>query len=315
MYKYLALLPAVMSFVGFVLYLFLKNKNEASPVVVSIVETIRSKSADLPELDKRLEPKEVFKLINKHPELREKLSQNDYDLLLYSVKSEYQKNYLYGFITIILVGISIFAYYKIEQYQNRLSFSDLSVFGSHNSKQYDLPTTKDDIVVKWNYEGQDEEVVMSVTSIDNNKTKSDFKFRASDKKFTINNKILEDLWACPELGDTFQLRFTIQTAQDTYSFGPFVVSTALNVLYYLDSSANKLEVFSQTMNCGMYPADYELRTTVWGRDGARIESLNLNVEDGKAEGIYPADFIMNEATFKIFYVGKLPNSIVRFQEL
>lgn len=194
MFKFLTLLPAVLSFVGFVIYLIWKSNRESSPIAKSVIDTIKSKSTNLPELDKRLNPKQVFNLINTHSELREILSSNDYNLLLYTIKSDEKRIYLYGLLTFLLVCISLFTYYKVEQYQNRLVFSEIKLYGVFNNQQYENVTTKDDLLVKWNYQGQDEEVSLSITSIKDNITKGSFKCHAKDAQLIISNKVLSDIW-------------------------------------------------------------------------------------------------------------------------
>lgn len=314
-YKYLALLPAILSFTGFVIYLLLRKKNETSPIVKIILETIKSKSENLPELDKRLGARQVFKIINKHEEFRKRLSKNDYDLLLYAIRAENRRKVLYGIITFFILGISIFAYFKLEQYQNRLSFADLIIYGHFNNREYFTPTTKDDLVLKWDYEGENEEVEMSITSITENKKVDGFRFYAKDKKIIIRNQDLQELWGCPGLRDVFQIRVSIQTDKDIYTFGPFDIKTALTVIYYFQKVSNKIEIATQTMNCGLLTVDYDITIVAWSKNELRIESLDLNIKDGKAEGQFPEDFEIDKASIKIGYYGKYSDSIVRIEEL
>lgn len=314
MYDFLALLPAVLSFVGFVLYLIWKNKKE-SPVVISIVDAIRSKSQDLPELDKRLSAKKIFQLINSHPELREKLSQNDYNLLQYAIRSENRKDYLYGMLTILMVAISIFAYTKIEERQNRLRFSDVELKGQYNSNVYDISTTRDDLFISWNYEGTSEPVRVKIKCINNGKSLEAIEIMPDDDFLIVSNESLLQLWGCPGIDDKFHIRISFQTSADTYVFGPLGIATALTVLYYFNQAEKELEIMTQTLNCGLLPVDYNLKAVAWSKSAARIESRDIEVRNGKASVQFPDDFDIDKKTLKIMLTGDYPDSIVRFKEL
>lgn len=314
MYEFFALLPAVLSFAGFVLYLFWKNKKE-SPVVISIVDTIRSKSQDLPELDKRLSAQKIYQLLNRHPELREKLSQNDYNLLQYAIRSENRKDYLYGVLTILMVAISIFAYTKIEERQNRLRISNIELKGQYNNNIYDIGTTRDDLVISWNYEGTSEPVRVKVKCMNNGKSLDAIEIMPDDDFLIISNESLLQLWGCPRIEDKFHIRISFQTSTDTYVFGPMGIATALTVLYYFDQAEKKLEIMTQTLNCGLLPVDYRLKAIAWSKSDARIESRDIEVRNGKASVKFPDDFDIDKKTLKIILTGDYPDSIVRFKEL
>lgn len=315
MYKFLALLPAILSFTGFVIYLTTKRSKDSSSIVKSIVDTIKAKSSDIVDIDERLSPKQVYNLINSHTEFREKLSSGDYNLFTKIIKSEQKRNVTYGLITILLVCVSLFAFFKVEQFQSKLTFSDVRLSGKFDGQKMNLPTTKDNLIINWDFQGNDEDIRISLTSVNHNQTSDIFFCRAKDGQLTINNNNLEKIWGCPSMDDSFPVRITFQTSKNTYTFGPFEINTALSVLYHLDLNSNKVEVFTQTMNCGLLDSNYDFKIVSWSKDKLQIESLNIKVENGKGIGQFPTAFPIAKSTVKTIYFGKYSNDRVRIEEL
>lgn len=292
-----------------------KRSKDSSSIVKSIIDTIKSKSSDTIDIDERLSPKQVYNLINSHSEFREKLGSEDYSLLSQIIKSEQKRNITYGLITLVLVCMSLFAFFKVEQYQSKLTFTEIRINGKFYEQKMKKPTTKDDLLINWNFQGSDEDIKVLLTSINDNTTSETFTCRAKDGQFTIGKSKLSDLWKCPSMDDSFPIRITIQTSEDSYTFGPFEISTALSVLYHLDTNSNKMEVFTQTMNCGLFSSDYNLKVIGWSKDKLRTESLDIEIKNGKGVGQFPTDFSIDKSTLKTIYLGEYDNSIVRIEKL
>ncbi len=315
MYKYLSLLPAVLSFTAFVIYLLNKRNKQSSGLVQSIIDTIQSKSSETIKLDDRLSARQVFTLVNEHPDFREKLNDQDYQLLANVLKAEQRKNFGYGILTLILVVVSLFAYYKIEEYQNTLEVSNLQIQGIYENQPKSLPTTRDDLKLKWSYDGKPKEISLSLSTVDQSKTTERFKCLVQDGEITIPNSSLEEMWECPDLGDILSIRVHIQTEKKSFTFGPFEIHSALTILHFMNVENNELEVFTQTQNCGLTPFNYELTAVAWSKNGRNTESINLQVVGGKVKRSFPADFQVDLNTLKFVYLGNTHSKQVRFKKL
>ncbi|QJB29893.1 hypothetical protein HF329_00650 [Chitinophaga oryzae] len=263
MLKFLALLPAILSFVGFIVYLIWRNNQAPSPILSEIINIVRSNSGGLPILDKRLTAKQTFDLINQHQELREKLTANDYFLLQKIVKSDETRMIIFAIICLIITAFSIFGYYKINQEDRRLVISDVKIKGYFTDKIYPLPTTKDDFYLNWIYKGEDEDVNVSVTVIESGKRSKNIVCRAKDGSLRIPLVYLNELWGCPTLSDLFSIRINMQTSDNLQTFGPFYIRPALTIQYYVNCATNKVQVWTQTMNCGLYQYSYKFLINAW----------------------------------------------------
>jgi hypothetical protein len=315
MLKVLSLLPAILSFSGLIYYLFIRNKQSQSPLLHAIIETIKLKSGSLPELDERLSARQVFNLIKTNASLREKLSASDYQILMQIVNADERRSYVYGGIAIAVIAISLFAYIKVAERDTHLTFENVSLKGSFQSSLFDSPTTKDDLVLKWQFNGKSKPVKVLLTQVESNINSEYFEVLASDGELQIKNSIIQNFYGCPSLNDIFSIRVTLQSEDGSSTFGPYKIETALTVLYHVDLDSNKVEIFTQTLNCGLLQKNYEFKILAWPVNGSEPETLTINVVNGKGEMSFPTGFKIDEATLKVMYYGEYPNGLVRFERL
>ena len=315
MIKFLTLLPAILSFIGFVVYLIWRNNQSASPILAQIIDIVKSNSGGLPQLDARLTARQTFDLINHHPELREKLNANDYFLLQKIVKSDGQRTTIFAIICLIITAISIFGYYKINQEDKKLVFSDVKIKGYFSGKLFNLPTTKDDLYLTWIYKGSDEEVNISVTVIESNKRSRTLTCHAKDGVLRIPQDYLSEFWGCPTLDDLFSIRVNVQTSDDLQTFGPFYIRPALTIQYNVNLQTKKVEVWTQTMNCGLYQYSYTFLISAWEPHQPKIESLHINVTNGKGVDSFPENFTIDEGSIRVLYEGNYDSELVRIMKI
>lgn len=315
MLKALSLLPAILSFSGLIYYLFIRNRQSQSPLLQAIIDTIKSKSGSLPELDERLSARQVFNLIKSNASLREKLTASDYQVLMQIVSADERRSYVYGGIAITVIAISLFAYVKVTERDNRLTFENVSIKGSFQSVLYDVPTTKDDLVLKWQFNGNNKPVKVLLTHVESNSNSEYFEVLATDGELKIKNALVNGFYGCPSLNDVFSIRVTIQSEDGSNTFGPFKIETALTVLYHIDLDSNRVEVFTQTLNCGLLQKNYEFKVLAWPVNGNEPKTLNINVVNGKGEMSFPTGFNIDEASIKVMYYGDYSNKLVRVEKL
>jgi len=222
---------------------------------------------------------------------------------------------IFGIISLLIIVISIFGYYKVSENENRLVISDVRISGMCESNNYNSFTTKDDLILKWSFKGDNEEIKISATNIESNSTTDIIQCYAKDGFLRIPESFLKDFWGCPTLNDIFTIRINIQTKKEIQTFGPFKVKPALAIQYYLNPQDNSVEVWTQTMNCGLYQYSYLFNIVAWEKHKPNTESLHIKVTDGKGKDNFSKQFDIDPATIKVLYDGEYPDDLVRIFKL
>jgi hypothetical protein len=97
LYAFLAGLPAVLGFGAFIFYTFSRQQRRASPSAQLILDHLKQRGAQLPELPAKLTGTHVYKLLDRHEDLRQSVPAEEYQLLQDISKRE-QREHLFALL-------------------------------------------------------------------------------------------------------------------------------------------------------------------------------------------------------------------------
>src|SRR5882724_944984 len=111
--QFLSGLPALLGFTGIVIFYFFQRNRRGDQITLNIVSKLRAQAADrLPANAEKLDATTLAKLIESDTNLRSRIDDQDFQLLLDALKQQFITSLaVYGACAIIfLVGIALYVY-------------------------------------------------------------------------------------------------------------------------------------------------------------------------------------------------------------
>jgi hypothetical protein len=313
---FLAGLPAVLGIGGYVAYHLSRSREQASPILKTIVAIIGQKGEALPELDGRLAAKHVFSLLARSPELRRRLEPKDY-ALLESVMKRDERSHVFAMIGLVVALLmSLGAYAYLQTHKPRIVSASVAA-GARSGSPTSVANTIDDLVVSWNHSGENQPFTLSVLSANAPEAKVVKHVMAADHTARLSAAELRALWPHPALGNKTALRVEFSDDNGFKSFGPFDVVMALELMYVVDG--RHLTVASMNGQGMLVPHSFESKCVAWPKTAkngkAQPRSLSLSSSNGKATGDFASDFDPDPKSLKCVYFGSYPIELVRYSNL
>lgn len=311
---FLAGMPAVLGLGGYVTYHLSRLHSQASPILKTIVDIIKQRGASLPELDNRLTAKHVFTLLENNPELRRTLDKKDY-ALLESVMKRDERSHIFAIIGLVIALLMSFgAYAYIQTLKPKIVSASISS-ALDNSKA----NTIDDLIINWTHSGENEPFTLHVFNANVPESKIKKQIMASDHTIRLNASELKFLWPHPTLGQNIPLRVEFSNDNSYKSFGPFDISTSLEIMYFVDGRHLTVASMNGQEPDTIIPHSFQAKCLAWPKKAtngkAEPYSLDLNISNGKADGFFPSNFDPDPSTLKCVYFGSLPAELVRYLNL
>ncbi len=313
---FLAGLPAVFGIGGYVAYHLSRSREQASPILKTIVEIIKRKGESLPELDGRLTAKQVFNLLEISPELKRRLETKDYALLESVMKRDERSHVfsLIGLVVALLMSLGAYAY--LQTLTPKIVSASIGAEAPSG-----LPTTVantiDDLVVNWKHSGENQPFTLRVVNANAPNATVTKEVMAADHTARLSASELRPLWPHPELGNKTPLRIEFSDDNGYKSFGPFDVVSALELLYFIEG--RHVTVASTNGQGTLVPHSFESKCVAWpkaAKNGkADPQSLSLSITTGTATGDFASDFDPDPMTLKCVYIGPYPIDLVRYSNL
>lgn len=313
---FLAGLPAVLGIGGYVAFYLSRSREQASPILKTIVEIIKQKGEALPDLDGRLTAKQVFGLLEKSPELRRRLEPKDY-ALLESVMKRDERSHVFAMIGLVVALLmSLGAYAYLQTFKPTIISVSIAAERPSGSPTT-VANTIDDLIVNWSHSGDNQPFTLHVLNANSPNAKVTKQIMAADHTALLSASELRSLWPHPELGKKTPLRIEFSNDNGYKSFGPFDVVTALELMYFVEG--RHLTVASMNGQGTLIPHSFESKCVAWpkvAKNGkAEPRSLSLSSSTGKATGGFSSEFDPDPMTLKCVYFGSYPTELVRYSNL
>ena len=132
--QFLSLLPAILGFAGFIVYILWTASRPPSPVLLEILGIIRDRKGELPKIDGRLTAKQVHNLLAQHPEFRGVLSAQEFQLLENIRKGEMRERMIVIAVIGLLVLGSIIAFVYQSLHETKTPIGAISLSGEVSIK-------------------------------------------------------------------------------------------------------------------------------------------------------------------------------------
>lgn len=313
---FLAGLPAVLGIGGYAVYQVSRSRAQASPILKTIVDIIKQKGVKLPALDKRLTAKHVYDLLEKNSELRRSLSSKDY-ALLESVMKRDERSHVFamiGLIASLITSLAVYAY--LQTLKPAIVSASIAAAVPPDSTQT-VANTLDDMVVTWNHTGENQPFTLRISNTNGPDLKIEKQIWAADHTKRFSSSELQSLWPHPALNQKFPLRVEFSNDNGYKSFGPFDVSMALELMYFVDDK--KLTVASMDGQNTLVTHSFESKCVAWPKKSKSTkeepQSFTLNTSTGKATVAFPKNFELDPITLKCVYFGAYPSQLVRYTNL
>lgn len=307
-YSFLASLPAVLGVLGFVVYLFIDKSRKPNPVILQIVEKLRSKEIGDQSIPPGVKPKQLSELIKKNHSLRLKVSNQDFALLEKVLSQQfYESVFVYAVCAVMFfVGTGFFIYQSTLPEPLALDRIQLS---SDTELAEGVAVDLDPLKVRWSSTGQPRDLQLYLENMDTNVRTEFFSVGSGTHEFKIFRDQYRDLLAERRFGRYNRVKVFLQSDDDLFTSREVQLHVGLEIVALPDDNSVRVAAMIDNALVDNYLFDAQL--AVWKKDALETLSLDQNTIRGMVD--YPVDDVesYNWLDAKLVYLGPDDSRFIR----
>jgi hypothetical protein len=307
MYRFLAALPAILGFAGFVVYLLLRSRPSGDPVTLRIVGKLRRDFAERVP-DQRLRSAQVERLLAQDAELRQSISAHDYDLLRQTLRQQFVISiFVYGACAILaLAGVWLFA--REANTARQLALTNI-VLQDPVPQAKGLLVDLDDMQAKWDAAGDPEEIQVALRNAETNESSTAIRTRSDEHIISIPRTTFESLLHDRSRGGVNRLAIVIQGARRTFTSAEFRVHVGFKLTVIAAADAVRVAALIDGSSIPFY--DFEALVSVPPRGTGENLRLGQLFRYGHSKFVISHPERLDWRAMKVAYLGPDDPRLVR----
>jgi hypothetical protein len=297
--SFLAGLPALLGFTGFVIYQVLQRSGSANPIVTDIVGKLRKEAPErFP--DQRLRAAQVERLLAKDSRLRQAITDQDFVLLKKVLNQQFWTGV---FVYIICAGLFIFGVIAYLREVGRTKVRDITI-DSQNGEPVDL----DPLIVRWKSEGEAQLLTVYLENIQTGQRSKAYHVHSADRSVTFCRTDYAQILAVRSHGGHNRVRVVLESPSQTYPSGEF--GLLVGVVLLLVATPEKITLAATVDNTLIQGYQYEAKILLHRKSSGELVSLGGEItakQDFNVKNPASIDWALT----KIVYLGPDDQKIVR----
>lgn len=299
MYRFLAVLPAILGFAGFVIYLVLRSRPSGDPVTLRIVGKLRRDFAERVP-DQRLRSTQVERLLSQDADLRRSISAHDYDLLRQTLRQQFVISiFVYGACA-ILAFAGVWLYVKEENTARQLAVTSI-VLQDPVPEAKGLLVDLDDLQAKWDAAGDPEMLQVALRNAETNESSTAIRTRSDEHAILIPRTNFESLLHERSRGGVNRLVVVVQGARRTFTSAEFRVHVGLKLTVVAATDAVRVAALIDGSSIPFY--DFEALVSVPPRKPGENIRLGPLFRYGHSRFAIPNPDRLEWRAMKVVYLG------------
>ncbi|HEY5278672.1 MAG TPA: hypothetical protein VIJ67_02855 [Pseudolabrys sp.] len=313
--QFLASLPALLGFTGFVIYYFIQRNQSGDQVTLKIVDKLRVAGADrLPPNVEKLDATSLAKLIDGDTSLRGKISDQDFQLLRDVLHQQSVASLVvYGASSLMFLG-GIAFYVYLNPPAKPVKLSNITVQDT-NPASHGVLVDLDNLKVAWSSDGDPEDVTILVQEVATGQKSLVKTVRSTDNEVVFSPTEYAPILGNRQRGETNSIRVVAQSKSSSFMSKPFDVSVGITVMAVRFTNEHRIKIAALIDGSMIDFYDFEANLLVWGKNSKTGDSdlfkFGGRIEYGKND--FPTDpaVVYDWTTAKVGYLGPDPVNIVR----
>ena len=313
-YTFLASLPALLGFCGFIVYQILGSHGRGEPITQKIIDKLRREAPGAVKPDQRLAPAQVERLLKGNQRLQSVVGEQDFLLLQQALKQQFVISIVVYALMVLLCGFSAYLFVRQAQESKVLRIDGLALADEQvNAGQHLVDL--DPIKALWRASGEQEDVQAYVENVQTGKRSDSLTAPSAQGAITFDPDSYRPVLAERSRGGKNRIRLVLQAKKASFKSDVKDLEVGVTILTVLDDQA-RLDVAAMIDNSRISFYDFEAKIVVPPRAaahpyftvGPKIPYQFRTVKVKKA-----GDFDWPQA--KGAYFGPDDPALVRFQFL
>ena len=266
-FTFLAALPAVLGFGGFVLYELLGTHRAGDEITRRIIEKLRQQAPNSIEKDQRLTSSQVERLLVGDQNLQELIGKQDFLLLQQALRQQFITSLTVYSLAVVFCGLSVGLFVRHAEAKKQLQIDHWSV-ASMDPASDGLPVDLDPLQISWQSTGEPEDVSVYLENVQTS-GRTDAMIAPSSTntvRFVPDSyhKILQNR----QLGQTNRIRAVMQAREAVFASNPIELPVGITILTVVDAEA-RLTVAAMIDHGRIQNYDFEAKIVIPSRSLAR----------------------------------------------
>jgi len=289
---FLAGLPALLGFTGFVVYQVLQRAGNSNPIVTDIVGKLRKEAPErFP--DQRLRASQVERLLSKDSSLRRAITDQDFVLLKKVLNQQF---WTALFVYVICAGLFVFGVISYLRELNQTKVSEITIESQGGGAPVDL----DPLVVRWKSDGEIQMLTAYLENIQTGWRSTAYQVHSADRSVTFCSADYASILAVRSLGGSNRVRVVLESKSQTFPSKEFNVM--VGVVLLLVATPEKTTLAATIDNTLVQGYQYEAKVLLHKKSSGDLVSLGGQIT-AKQDFHLANPASIDWAATKIAYLG------------
>jgi hypothetical protein len=302
--EFLAGLPALLGFAGFIIYQVLQHSGKPNPIVTQIVQKLRNEAPERVP-DQRLSASQVGRLLREDSQLRQVITDQDYLLLRKVLNQQFWTSL---FVYTICAGLFVFGMITYVRQTAQLKVAEITL-SSANGDAGDQRVDLDPVVARWKIQGDSEILNAYLENIQTGERSKTNRVQASDRQISFCPSDYKSTLNIRRRGGLNRIRVVLEGQKTTFRSNEFDVH--VGVLLLLVATADKISLAAMIDNQLVQGYAYEARILLQRIGQVEPFSIGGQIQGGKKDWKVPNIKTVDWPATKIVYLGPDDIKIVR----
>lgn len=297
---FLAGLPALLGFTGFVIYQILQRSGSSNPIVADIVGKLRKEAPErFP--DKRLRAAQVERLLAHDSNLRHAITDQDFVLLKKVLNQQFWTALL---IYLICAGLFVFGVVSFLKEANRTKVADITVESRAGGEPVDL----DPLVVRWKSDGEAQLLTAYLENIQTGQRSRAFQVHSVDRSVTFCTADYSQILAVRSHGGRNRVRAVLESQSQT--FASREINLLVGIVLLLVATPEKTTLAATIDHTLVQGYQYEAKVLLHKKSDGDLVSLGGDITS-KQDFNVAAPSSIDWTLTKVVYLGPDDQKTIR----
>ena len=235
-YSFLAALPAVLGFAGFVLYQFLGTTRSGDEITRRIVDKLRRNAPTKIEPDKRLTGSQLERLLGGDQDLQRLIGNQDFELLRQALRQQFIMSLTVYSLAVLFCVLSVVLFVRQAQAKQKLQVDHWSIT-SADGNSGGLAVDLDSLRVSWRSSGEPEDTRLYLENVQTSSRTSPEIIPSSANSVEFLPENYRDILTTRIRGQANRIRAVIQAKNAAFVSDPVELQVGFTVLTVVDSTS------------------------------------------------------------------------------
>lgn len=313
--SFIALLPAVLAVLAFVVYRLLSGQKRSDDITKQIVQKLK---ADAPKVVSQLEglsPRQISQTLDNDQQLKMLVGENNFRLLNTVLRQEFIKSLsIYSIVTILfIIGIAAFIFLQVRP--QAVALSNWNMTSTHPDAE-NLPVDLDELLVEWQASGPAKDFTFFLENVQTGMRSDEMKASSDGQSIRFPPTSYQNILSVRERNGVNRVRVVARGDNQLFRSDEFLIRVGIEIGVYPITEEKEVWITALIDNRSISNYTFEGALLVYFKDNEEnLESYNGEFENPKATLVFSEFDQLNWATAKFAYFGPDDPRLVRQQPM